>query len=179
MREPGNPAGNGRPHGIEDALLNGHGPERSGPRQPRKKVFPRRGLSGQPPASTPARLVVGPQTEVTTSAQGQQGAGRPSCSLTRKNPSTLSDHDAARPQPGDLAHLKVGNRIGAGPDDLFVIVDDVPPRGERLILNRSGGHPDRYDWAAALVLADVATLTRIIPEGTRTWVPPHVPEATS
>ncbi|MEV5593776.1 DUF6211 family protein [Streptomyces sp. NPDC052496] len=91
----------------------------------------------------------------------------------------LSDRDAARPQPGDLAHLKVGNRIGAGPYDLFVIVDDVPPRGERLVLNRSGGHPDRDDWAAALILADVATLIRITPEGTRIWVPAHDPEASS
>ncbi|MEU7230143.1 DUF6211 family protein [Streptomyces chrestomyceticus] len=91
----------------------------------------------------------------------------------------LSDHDAARPQPGDLAHLKAGNSIGAGPDDLFVIVDDVPPRGERLVLNRPDGHPDRDDWAAALVPADVGTLIRITPEGTRTWAPAHDPEASS
>lgn len=88
----------------------------------------------------------------------------------------LSDHDPTRPRPGDFAQLKAGNSIDAGPDDTFVIVDDFPG-GEHLVLNHPAGHPGRDDWAAVLVLEEIATLTRVSPEGARTWAPCPDPDA--
>ncbi|EHM30822.1 hypothetical protein SPW_0817 [Streptomyces sp. W007] len=39
------------------------------------------------------------------------------------------------------------------------------------MLNLPVDHPGRDDWAAAVPLADIATLTRLEPAGTRTWAP--------
>ncbi|MGW5335203.1 DUF6211 family protein [Streptomyces bauhiniae] len=64
-----------------------------------------------------------------------------------------------------MAQLTRDNSIGADPNDTFVIVEDFPPTGWHLVLN----HPGRADWAAAVPLADIATLTRFEPAASRTW----------
>lgn len=116
-----------------------------------------------------------PRQQMTASAQGQQGAGR-RCSLTRKNPTMLCDRHPDCPQPGDIAQLTRGNSIGADPTDSFVIVEDFPPTGRHLVLNLPVDHPGRADWAAAVPLADIATLTRLEPAGSRTWAPAPDPD---
>lgn len=116
-----------------------------------------------------------PRQQTTASAQGQQGAGRQR-SLTRKNPTMLCDRHPDCPQPGDIAQLTRGNSIGADPTDTFVIVEDFPPTGRHLVLNLPVDHPDRADWAAAVPLADIATLTRLEPAGSRTWTPAPDPD---
>ena len=81
----------------------------------------------------------------------------------------LCDRHPDCPQPGDIAQLKRGNSIGADDTDSFVIVEDFPPTGRHLVLNRPIGHPARADWAAAVPLHEIATLTRLEATGTRTW----------
>ncbi|MEV6425978.1 DUF6211 family protein [Streptomyces sp. NPDC051662] len=39
------------------------------------------------------------------------------------------------------------------------------------LCDRHPDHPGRADWAAAVPLDDIATLTRLEPTGSRTWVP--------
>ncbi len=80
------------------------------------------------------------------------------------------------PRPGDIAQLSRGNSIGADPRDTFVIVEDFPPTGRHLVLNLTVDHPGRADWAAAVPLADIATLTRLEPTGSRTWTPALNPD---
>ncbi|MFJ8953492.1 DUF6211 family protein [Streptomyces sp. NPDC102381] len=75
------------------------------------------------------------------------------------------------PQPGDIAQLTRGNSIGADLTDTFVIVEDFPRIGRHLVLNLPPDHPGGADWAAAVPLADIATLTRLEPTGSRTWAP--------
>ncbi|MCC3767272.1 DUF6211 family protein, partial [Streptomyces sp. UNOC14_S4] len=89
----------------------------------------------------------------------------------------LIDRHPDRPHPGDYAQLKAGNRLGADPSISFVIVEGFPPGQESIVLNLPAGHPGREDWAAAVDLDDVASLTRVNPEGTRTWAPTPDPEA--
>ncbi|MFJ8385562.1 DUF6211 family protein [Streptomyces sp. NPDC094438] len=89
----------------------------------------------------------------------------------------LSDQHPDRPHPGDFTQLKTGNSIGADPGRTFVIVEDLPPHQEHIVLNLPAGHPERDDWAAAIDLDDIATLTRVTPEGARTWAPNPDPEA--
>ncbi|MFB4424688.1 DUF6211 family protein [Streptomyces sp. QL37] len=84
----------------------------------------------------------------------------------------LCDRHPDCPQPGDIAQLTRGNSIGADQADTFVIVEDFPPTGRHLVLNL----PDRADWAAAVPLADIATLTRLEPAGSRTWTPAPDPD---
>ncbi|KUO00023.1 DUF6211 family protein [Streptomyces caeruleatus] len=79
------------------------------------------------------------------------------------------------PQPGDIAQLKGGNSIGASPKQCFILVEDFPPTGRHLVLNLPAHHPSRADWAAAVPLDDIATLTRIEPDGSRTWTPAPEP----
>ncbi|MEV0278563.1 DUF6211 family protein [Streptomyces sp. NPDC050610] len=86
----------------------------------------------------------------------------------------LGHHHPDCPRPGDFAQLKAGNSIGAGPNDTFVVVEDFPPTGQHLVLNLPAGHRDHADWAAAVPLADISSLTRLEPTGSRTWAP--VPE---
>ncbi|MFE7120100.1 DUF6211 family protein [Streptomyces sp. NPDC057654] len=86
----------------------------------------------------------------------------------------LSPRHPDCPRPGDFAQLTRGNSIHAEPDDTFVIVEDFPPTGQHLVLNLPAGHPDHADWAAAVLLGDIASLTRLEPTGSRTWAP--VPE---
>ncbi|MFD6468710.1 DUF6211 family protein [Streptomyces goshikiensis] len=88
----------------------------------------------------------------------------------------LCDRHADCPQPGDTAQLKGGNSIGADTNDSFVIVEDFPPTGRHLVLNLPAGHPARDDWAAAVPLGEVATLTRLEPAGSRTWTPGPDPD---
>ncbi|MGW1123879.1 DUF6211 family protein [Streptomyces sp. NPDC002526] len=88
----------------------------------------------------------------------------------------LCDRHPDCPKPGDIAHLTVGNSIGADPGASFVIVDDFPPTGRHLVLNLPVDHPRRSDWAAAVPLADVASLTRLEPTGSRTWTPVPDPD---
>ncbi|MER5974565.1 DUF6211 family protein [Streptomyces sp. NPDC002055] len=88
----------------------------------------------------------------------------------------LCDRHPDRPQPGDIAQLKGGNSIGADHTDTFVIVEDFPPTGRHLVLNLPVDHPGRADWAAAVPLADIATLTRLEPAGSRTWAPAPDPD---
>ncbi|MFF1423174.1 DUF6211 family protein [Streptomyces sp. NPDC058280] len=90
----------------------------------------------------------------------------------------LCDRHPDRPQPGDIARLKWGNSIGAPTSNSFVVVDDFPPTGRHLVLNHPADHPGRADWAAAVPLDDIATLTRLEPTGSRTWVPAPEPEDT-
>lgn len=106
---------------------------------------------------------------MTASAQGQQGAGR-RCLSHQKDHTMLCDRHPDCPQPGDIAQLTRGNSIGADPTDTFVIVEDFPPTGRHLVLNLPVDHPGRADWAAAVPLADIATLTRLEPAGSRTWI---------
>lgn len=89
----------------------------------------------------------------------------------------LSDRHPDRPEPGDIAQLRTGNSIGADANDTFVIVEDHPPTGRHHVLNLPAGHPDHADWAAAVPLEEIATLTRIEPSGTRTWTPAAEPDA--
>ncbi|WP_338684566.1 DUF6211 family protein [Streptomyces acidiscabies] len=88
----------------------------------------------------------------------------------------LCDRHPDCPQPGDLAQLKRGNSISADDTDSFVIVEDFPPTGRHLVLNLPVGHPGRADWAAAVPLHEIATLTRLEPTGTRTWTPAPEPD---
>ncbi|MFF8432830.1 DUF6211 family protein [Streptomyces bacillaris] len=88
----------------------------------------------------------------------------------------LCDRHPDCPQPGDTAQLTRGNSIGADPGDSFIIVEDFPPTGRHLVLNLPVDHPGRADWAAAVPLADIATLTRLEPAGSRTWAPPPDPD---
>ncbi|NJQ04008.1 DUF6211 family protein [Streptomyces lonarensis] len=88
----------------------------------------------------------------------------------------LCDRHPDHPQPGDITQLKPGNSIGAAPSDSFVIVEDFPPSGRHLVLNLPAGHPRQEDWAAAIALADIATLTRLEPAGSRTWTPIRDPD---
>ncbi|MFB6533106.1 DUF6211 family protein [Streptomyces noursei] len=88
----------------------------------------------------------------------------------------LCDRHPDCPQPGDIAQLTTGNSIGADPGDSFVIVEDFPPTGRHLVLNLPVDHPGRADWAAAVPLADIATLTRLEPAGSRTWAPAPDPD---
>ncbi|WP_024760900.1 DUF6211 family protein [Streptomyces exfoliatus] len=90
----------------------------------------------------------------------------------------LFDRHPDRPQPGDIVQLKPGNSIDADPADSFVIVEDFVPAGEHIVLNLTAEHPDRADWAAAVLLGDVATLTRLEPSGSRTWAPAAEPDDT-
>ncbi|MFE0178009.1 DUF6211 family protein [Streptomyces sp. NPDC059002] len=83
----------------------------------------------------------------------------------------LFDRRPDCPQPGDIAQLTMGNSIDADPTDCFVIVEDFPPTRRHLVLNLPADHPGRADWAAAVPLADIATLTRLEPAGSRTWAP--------
>ncbi|MFD7580967.1 DUF6211 family protein [Kitasatospora sp. NPDC059817] len=86
----------------------------------------------------------------------------------------LCDRHPDCPQPGDTAQLKSGNSIGAKDTDSFVIVEDFPRTGRHLVLNLPVGHPAHDDWAAAVPVEEIATLTRLEPAGSRTWTP--VPE---
>ncbi|MGA4842110.1 DUF6211 family protein [Streptomyces sp. G45] len=89
----------------------------------------------------------------------------------------LSDRHPDRPRPGDIAQLRAGNSIHAKPGDAFVIVEDVPPRIGHVVLNLPVGHPNRDDWAASVHEREIASLTRISPEGIRTWSSTPDPEA--
>ncbi|MEW1721638.1 DUF6211 family protein [Streptomyces sp. NPDC093109] len=92
----------------------------------------------------------------------------------------LCDHHPDAPQPADLARLRPGNSIGAGSGDTFVIVEDFPPSGpssEHVVLNRPDGRRGHEDWAAAVTVDEIATLTRIEPDGSRTWSPTPDSEA--
>lgn len=112
---------------------------------------------------------------MTASAQGQQGAGR-RCLSHQKDHTMLCDRHPDCPQPGDIAQLTRGNSIGADPGDSFVIVEDFPPTGRHLVLNLPVDHPGRADWATAVPLADIASLTRLEPAGSRTWAPAPDPD---
>ncbi|MEV1082013.1 DUF6211 family protein [Streptomyces sp. NPDC050211] len=90
----------------------------------------------------------------------------------------LCDRHPDCPQPGDIAQLKRGNSISAEHTDSFVIVEDFPPTGQLLVLNLPVGHPGRADWAAAVPLSEIATLTRLEPSGSRTWAPAPRPDDT-
>jgi hypothetical protein len=94
----------------------------------------------------------------------------------QKDHTMLCDRHPDCPQPGDIAQLTRGNSIGADPTDSFVIVEDFPPTGRHLVLNLPVDHPGRADWAAAVPLADIATLTRLEPAGSRTWTPAPDPD---
>ena len=97
---------------------------------------------------------------------------------TRKNPTMLCHRHPDSPQPGDIAQLKRGNSIDASASESFVIVDDFPPTGQHLVLNLPTDHPGRADWAAAVLPDDIATLTRLEPNGSRTWAPAPEPDDT-
>ena len=88
----------------------------------------------------------------------------------------LCEQHPDRPQPGDIAQLTRGNSIGAHPTDTFVIVEDFPPTGRHVVLNLPADQPGRADWAAAVPLSDIATLTRLEPAGSRTWTPAPDPD---
>lgn len=88
----------------------------------------------------------------------------------------ICDRHPDCPQPGDLVRLKKGNSIGADETDTFVLVEDFPPTGRHLVLNLPLDQPGRADWAAAVPLDEVATLTRLEPSGSRTWVPAAGPD---
>ncbi|MEN8656088.1 DUF6211 family protein [Streptomyces sp. 21So2-11] len=89
----------------------------------------------------------------------------------------LCDRHPDCPQPGDIAQLTRDNSIAADPTgDSFVIVEDFPPTGRHLVLNLPVDHPSHPDWAAAVPLADIATLTRLEPAGSRTWAPTPDPD---
>ncbi|WP_371792265.1 DUF6211 family protein [Streptomyces sp. NBC_01471] len=90
----------------------------------------------------------------------------------------ICDRHPDCPQPGDIAQLKRGNSIGADHTDSFVVVEDFPPTGRHLVLNLPTGHLGRADWAAAVPLADIATLTRLEAAGSRTWAPAPEPDDT-
>ncbi|MGW4883442.1 DUF6211 family protein [Streptomyces murinus] len=83
----------------------------------------------------------------------------------------ICDRHPDHPQPGDMARLRAGNSIGAPATDIFVIVEDIPPTGRHFVLNLPVDHPGRADWAAAVPLEEIATLTRLEPSGSRTWAP--------
>ncbi|AXG79037.1 DUF6211 family protein [Streptomyces paludis] len=91
----------------------------------------------------------------------------------------LCDHHPDAPRPGDLARLRPGNSIGA---DTFVIVEDFPPSGAsgpnggHVVLNRPDGRRGHEDWAAAVTVDQISALTRIEPDGSRTWGPAPHPE---
>lgn len=88
----------------------------------------------------------------------------------------LCDRHPDCPQPGDIAQLKRGNSIGADHTASFVIVEDFPPTGRHLVLNLPADHPGCADWAAGVPLGDIATLTRLELEGSRTWAPAPEPD---
>ncbi len=97
-------------------------------------------------------------------------------SLTRKNITMICDRHADCPWPGDTVQLKRGNSICADDTARFVIVEDFPRTGRHIVLNLPPGHPAHEDWAAAVPLAEIATLTRIEPTGSRTWTPVPDPD---
>ncbi|MFF1906408.1 DUF6211 family protein [Kitasatospora sp. NPDC058218] len=90
----------------------------------------------------------------------------------------LCDRHADCPQPGDTVQLRGGNSIGAKSTDSYVLVEDFPRTGRHLVLNLPVGHPAHDDWAAAVPLAEIATLTRLEPTGSRTWTPVPEPDET-
>ncbi|MFD0417805.1 DUF6211 family protein [Streptomyces sp. NPDC127108] len=89
----------------------------------------------------------------------------------------LCDQYPDRPRSGDFAKLKAGNSIAADPGVTFVIVEDSLLGLEHIVLNLPAGQPRHEDWAAAVDLDEIASLTRVSPEGARTWTPDPDPEA--
>ncbi|MER7043643.1 DUF6211 family protein [Streptomyces jumonjinensis] len=87
----------------------------------------------------------------------------------------VSETDRPHPRPGDLVRLTPGNSVGASPDETFVIVEDLPPSPEHLVLHLPEHHPDHPDWAAAVPPGELSTLTRLTSSGPRTWAPAPSP----
>jgi hypothetical protein len=87
------------------------------------------------------------------------------------------DRHPDRPRPDDVVKLIADNSIGAGPDDSFVVVDDLPYSPDHVVLNLPAGRPGHEDWAAAIESSEVSTLTKLGPAGTRTWATGTDPEA--
>ncbi|GAA2875112.1 DUF6211 family protein [Streptomyces mexicanus] len=75
------------------------------------------------------------------------------------------DRHPDRPRPDDVVKLIADNSIGAGPDDSFIVVEDLPYSPDHVVLNLPVGRPGHEDWAAAIESREVATLTKLGPAG--------------
>ncbi|WP_335983094.1 MULTISPECIES: DUF6211 family protein [Streptomycetaceae] len=77
----------------------------------------------------------------------------------------------SRPLPFDTITLHPHNaatRCHAGP---FVVADIPPDTDDTYELNLPDHHPGYWDWAATVVIGDIASITRCTPAGPRTWTP--------